>query len=64
MQKKILSSAGTAISWVVCGERKVCLSKPYVEYELSIKRASDRKYLFASIIFYLLNYGNNPSSCF
>jgi hypothetical protein len=64
MQKKILSSAGTAISRVVCGEQKVCLSKLYLEYELPIKRASDMKYLLASIIFYLLNYGNNPSSCY
>jgi hypothetical protein len=49
---KILSSAGTAISREVCWEEKMCLCKPYVEYELSIKLASDRKYLLSSITLY------------
>jgi len=64
MNMKILSSAGTAISRVVCWEQKTCMCKPYVEYEHSIKWASDRKYLLASITLYLLNQGNNPSYCY
>ena len=36
MHMKILSSAGTSISRMVCWEQNMCLCKPYVEYELSI----------------------------